>query len=116
MPVTPEGEAYRRGQQDGVTESRLDGHDLHFASINGSLATISEQLRGMTLAVQRLGDQADSSARTVIATAAALKEAEEVRRSKSEQAWSPLTKLFAVIAALAAAVGIYFAVRNGGKP
>lgn len=114
-PGGTDGAAYRRGQQDGATESRLDGHDQHFASINGSLAVISEQLRAMNLAVQRLGDQADASARTVIATAVALKEADDVRRSKSEQAWSPLTKIFAAIAAAAAMVGIYFAFKNGGK-
>lgn len=107
--------AYRRGQQDGETDARLAGHDQHFASINGSLATISEQLRAMTLAVQRLGDQAEANARTVVTTAAALKEAEAGRRSSAEQAWSPLTKIFAVIAALAAVVGIYFAFKRGGS-
>lgn len=106
--------AYRRGQQDGETDARLAGHDLHFATINGSLATISEQLRAMTLAVQRLGDQAEASARTVVTTAAALKEAEAARRSSDEQAWSPMTRIFAVVAALGAVVGIYFAFKRGG--
>lgn len=116
MPAPDDGSgaAYRRGQQDGETDARLAGHDQHFALINGNLAVISEQLRAMTLAVQRLGDQAEASARTVVSTAAALKEAEAARRASTEQAWSPLTKIFAVIAALAAVVGIYFAIKRGG--
>lgn len=98
--------AYDRGVVAGEIAARLAGHDKHFASINGSLAKIAEEMHGLRLAVQRLGDQAEANAATVLTTAKALKEAEEARRDKSDQSWSPWQKLFAGLGALAALAGI----------
>ena len=94
---------YERGQ---IAE-RLAGHDRHFAAINGSLARLAdleaERVKGihdLTLAVQRLGDQAEANAKTVITTAKALKDAEDARRSKSDQTWTPWQRLLAILAGL----------------
>lgn len=111
----PVQEAYDRGVLAGEINARLAGHDAHFAAINGSMAKMAAEMHNLTLAVQRLGDQAVSRDATVLTTAAALKDAEDARRSKTEASWSPWQKLFAVLgaaAALAAVVGLYFAFRG----
>jgi hypothetical protein len=81
-------EAFDRGAAAGEIAARLLGHDKHFEKINGSLDRVAEEMHGLKLAVQRLGDQAVSRDATVLTTAAALKDAEEARRDKTEQAWS----------------------------
>ena len=95
-----ESEAYDKGLEAGKVLQRLDGHDLHFARINGSLESVSKEMHALTLAVQRLGDQAVSRDATVITTAKALKDAEDARRDKTEQSWSPLTRLSLVLGVL----------------
>jgi len=105
-------DAYERGHLAGEIAARLAGHDKHFASINGSLADLATEMHELTLAVQRLGDQAISRDATVVTTAAALRDADEARRSKTEQSWSPVAKAFAVLAAVATAVSLYLAVVN----
>jgi hypothetical protein len=99
-------EAFDRGAAAGEISARLRSHDEHFAKINGSLDRVAEEMHGLKLAVQRLGDQAVSRDATVLTTAAALKDAEEARRDKTEQAWSPVAKAFAVIAAVATVIGL----------
>jgi hypothetical protein len=114
MPETPQ-EAYDRGTVAGEIAARLAGHDQHFAAINGHLADLAQELHSLTLAVQRLGDQADASAATVLATASALKAADEARRDKTEQSWSPFARIVAALsglAAIAAVIGVYLAFRR----
>ena len=101
---------FDRGHVAGQIEARLAGHDRHFAAINGSLGRIAEEIAQMTLALQRLGDQAVSRDATVLTTASALKDAEEARRDKSQQTWTPWTRVFAVIAALATGLSIWLAL------
>ncbi len=103
-------EDYDRGHVAGTIDARLAGHDKHFAEINGSLKDLAREMAKMVTAVQRLGDQAIARDATVVTTAAALKDAEEARRSKSENAWSPLTRISVVLGILAAIVGLYFAI------
>lgn len=105
MSESPQ-DAYDRGAAAGEIAARLAGHDKHFATINGSLAEIAKEMHALTLAVQRLGDQAVSRDATVVTTAAALKDAEEARRSKDDQSWSPVARLFAVLGALAALAAV----------
>lgn len=93
--------AYDRGRAAGEISARLDSHETRLASLNGSLAEIAKGMADMALGMQRLGDQADSSAKTAIATAAALREAEELRRIKSERAWSPVQRLSLVVGLIA---------------
>jgi hypothetical protein len=111
--VTDARESYDRGHAAGEIAARLAGHDQHFTAINGSLADFAREMHDLTLAVQRLSDQAVSRDATVIATAAALKDAEDARRDRSERSWSPLARFSLAIAAVGALVGIYFAVRGG---
>jgi hypothetical protein len=105
-------EAYERGHVAGEIAARLAGHDKHFNSINGSLERIAEKLTILAMDVQRLADQAVSDAATRISTAAALKDAEAARRDKTEQSWSPWSKVFAVIAAVVALAGLYYLIKG----
>ena len=101
-----ESEDYKRGHDAGGIAERLDSHDRHFQSINGSLADIAREMHNLTLAVQRLADQAVARDATVVTTAAALKDAEEARRDRTEQGWAPWQKALAVIAGLVAVAGL----------
>ena len=120
--MADEDTAYDRGVAAGEIAARLAGHDQHFAAINGSLGRIAAEmhgqateLHGLALLLQELGQDAKASAATVIATAKALKEAEEARRTNAEQSWSPVAKLIAVLATVATlvgtVVGLYLALR-----
>jgi hypothetical protein len=98
--VPGDGE-YERGIAAGEIAQRLRDHDLHFEALNGSLGDVARELRGLTLAVQRLGDAAESDRATVITTATALEKAAQARRDTSESHWSPAAKVIAIIGALA---------------
>jgi hypothetical protein len=104
-------DAYDRGADAGRIEARLSQYDKHFQAINGSVADTARELHALTLAVQRLGDQADASAATVLATASALKAADEARRDKTEQSWSPIQKVLAAVAGIAALVGAALGIK-----
>jgi hypothetical protein len=98
--------AYDRGVIAGEVAARLAGHDEHFAAINGALTRVAEELHGLRLAVQRLGDQAAARDATAATTAAALKDADDARRDAAERRWSPVAKVFAVLGALAAVAAV----------
>jgi hypothetical protein len=110
--MSEQGE-YDRGHLAGEIAARLAGHDQHFAAINGHLADLVIGLEQVRLAVQRLADQAVSRDATVVTTAAALKDAEDARRAKGDQSWTPIQRLIAVVSALAVltatAVGLWAA-------
>ncbi|TFD74743.1 hypothetical protein [Cryobacterium fucosi] len=80
--------------------TRVDGHDRDLLDVNKTIAIILST-------TQRLTEQADARDAKAVALAAALKEAEEQRRTKTETAWSPYTKLFAVVAIAATLWGIF---------
>lgn len=108
---------YERGVAAGGIEARLADHDRHFALINGSLVKVAENgiehvraINSLVLQVQRLADQADASARTAVATAKALKDADESRRAVSERAWTPWQRLIAVVGGLVSASVLVAAV------
>lgn len=101
-----ESDDYKRGHDAGGIAERLDSHDRHFALINGSLADMVREMHAMTLALQRLADQAVARDATVVTTAAALKDAEEARRDRTEQGWAPWQKALAVIAGLGVVAGL----------
>ena len=96
----------------GEIAAKLKEHDSHLTKINGSMERVADTLQALTLAVQRLGDQAEADRRTVITTAAALKAAEEARLATSEKHWTPWQRAFAAIGALVALVtaGVLIAV------
>jgi hypothetical protein len=89
----------------------------NFASINGSLVKVAENgveqtkaINALTMAVQRLTDEFTASQKTLVATAAALKDAEAARRDKAAQVWSPVQKVIAVIGGVAALAAIVLAI------
>jgi len=77
---------------------------------------MADELTAIRLAIQKLGDQAEARDKTVVATAVALKEAEDVRRSKTEEGWAPWTRVAAVIGGIGVLLGLilsfYLAFRH----
>jgi hypothetical protein len=104
---------YQRGHEDGSILARLDGHDQHFAHLNGSMQATADALGQVHLSLQRLADEAVARDRTVITTAAALKDAETVRREKSTTSWTPLTRIAAGVTALVGALTLALFLRYG---
>lgn len=102
--------AFDRGVTAGEIAARLTNHDVHFASINGHIGELVEGVHGMRMDIQRLADQAQASAKTLLATAEALKAANEARTEQSTRSWSPWVRVFAVIAAVATVVSIVTAI------
>lgn len=105
-------EAFDRGTVAGKIEQRLAGHDDHFRQINGSMARLADEMHQLVLAVQLLGAEAESRDKTVVITAAALKDAEQARRDKTEHAWSPLTRLSVAVGVLAGLIAVYAALKG----
>jgi hypothetical protein len=99
-------DAFDRGVTAGEIAARLANHDTHFASINGHIGDLVGEIHGMRLDVQRLVDQAEASALTVLATAKALRTADETRITSSNRSWSPWFRAFAVLSAVATVLSI----------
>lgn len=115
-PPPSEPSDFDQGVAAGRIDARLAGHDKHFADINGSIKELAGEMHQLVLAVQRLGDAANADRATAITTAAALKEAEEARRGKSETRWTPMARLITVIVAAAVVAGViiaYATLHNG---
>jgi hypothetical protein len=103
-------DAYERGAVAGGIAERLASHDRHFDAINGNLARLAEEMHGLRLAVQRLGDAAQSDRSTVVTTAAALKSADDARRDKSETAWTPMARALAVVGGVVAVASLAYLI------
>lgn len=101
-----EQQAYNRGHDAGGISERLAGHDRHFESINGQLKRLADGQEAGNLELRELRLQAKAAADTVIATAKALKEADEARRLADDQKWTPATRLYMVLGIIAAIVGL----------
>lgn len=103
---------YAQGVADGVIEQRLAGHDKHFEAINGSLTRIATEMAALTLAVQRLADQAISRDATVKTTAEALEKARVTQKDVADQRWSPWQKGLAVLGGIVALTVIYYFIKG----
>jgi hypothetical protein len=95
-------DAYDAGHLAGRIDARLADHDRHFAAINGSVARVGDELADMRVQLQRLADSADADRRTVVTTAAALKDAEDARRAVGSDRWSPWQRIAVIVGALTA--------------
>lgn len=63
----------------------------------------------LNLVTQRLGDDAQASRATALSLAKALKEADEARRDKSAEQWSPFQRVAVAISAATALAAIVLA-------
>jgi len=124
-------EAFERGVVAGKVSIRLDHHDAQLVSINSVLAKVVDVESNLTLAVQELAGEAKASRETAVALATALKDAKETAEgtaraetnkaaiterenaTKAALGWSPITKLFAILAGVLIAVNIYQALNPG---
>lgn len=107
--------ARQRGREQGAIESQLAQHAEHLERINGSTERTSQNLQRLDLAMQHMIDAFAAAADTVVATAKALEEAEQARRIKSEQVWSPVQKAIAVLMMLFAGMTVYAIFFYGRK-
>ena len=98
-------DAYDAGHTAGGIDARLAQHDTHFTQINGSIRDMAAEMAQVRMLLQRLADSADADRRTVVTTAAALKDAEEARRSTTTDRWSPWQKGIALLGAAVALAG-----------
>ena len=105
-------EAFARGVTAGEVAEQLRRHDTHFSQINGSIDRTAAALEGLRLDVQGLRDQMKADQKTVVVTAQALKDEGQARRDKSDTNWVPVARLFAVVAAIGTALGIYLTARG----
>ncbi len=108
---------FSRGRESGSTETRLEGHDDRLQAINGNIAgfvkemgTINREMGDIKMLLQSVRDTVKAGAEAAINTAAALEKADAARRKKDEEAWTPITKFFAIIAAVSSVIAIYFAI------
>jgi hypothetical protein len=95
---------FELGKVQGVTDATLSQHAAHLTKINGSMDRVADRLDGIATGLQRLVDSVAADRVTVIATAAALKDAEQARRDKVDTSWSPKAKFISVILAIAVVV------------
>lgn len=105
--------AFARGVTAGEIAEQLKRHENHLSKINGStektalaIEAFNRTQQKMELQLQRLADQAEADSKTRVATAAALKDADEARRTTADRAWSPVARAIALIGALAAVASI----------
>jgi len=68
---------------------------------------VEERVTTQEATVLRLDLDANARDKTAIALALALKEAEETRRNKSEQTWSPFAKTITAILVVVALASLY---------
>ena len=68
------------------------------------------EISALQMFTQRLADEATASHETALSLAKALKDADEARRSQSEQTWTPFQRIITVMVALAAVAGFVIAL------
>lgn len=112
-----EPSSYARGVREGEVSQELANHAEHLEKINGSVAEaatqlglVSKQLTDIGLAIARIDQAMTADKETVIKTAAALKDASDVASLQNEARWTPLTRVFAGVAAAGGVVGAIYGV------
>jgi hypothetical protein len=96
--------------EHGKIDQRLAGHDKHLSQINGSLEKVADNLAKLNLGIQQLIDSAAADRATVVTTAKALKDADDVRRDRGDARWTPVQRLAAILGGMAAAVGVLYEI------
>ena len=119
--------AYERGRKAGQVDSSLDQHEERLDKLNGSMGRLAEgyervrnEIAAVNMGLQRLADEAAAAARTVLATATALKDerlatAEALKASteRSSRRWTPAAQIGTLLGALAAIIGAVVYVYPG---
>lgn len=87
------------------------------------VSTHDEAIHSLNLAAQRLDGEAVSREKTVLATAIALKDAKDAQdaalrseNAKSDQSWTPMTRLFAGVSAVSTLSMVAVAAYAAFKP
>jgi len=99
-----------RAEPVPVQLTRMEGVlNLIAYRINELAATVSkhdDEINKLKLSTQRLDDDAKAGRETAIALAEALKEADEARRARSGETWTPFQRAFVAISALTAIAAV----------
>ena len=99
------------GEPTPVQLTRMEGVlNLVAERVSNTIKTVeqhSEDIGILKSTTQRLSEQAEGAKATAVALALALKEADETRRTKTETAWSPFTKLAVVVGGLGVLWGVF---------
>ena len=85
------------------TDRRVDAHDHDISKLNTHVG----DLQSLT---QTLKEGADADKKTAVALALALKEADETRRTKSEQTWTPFQRGIVLISGIGGGISIIAAI------
>lgn len=118
---------YDRGRKAGVTDATLKQHEQRLDVINGSIVDTKNAVEAQrksielqTLTLQKLSDKVEAGAQAALMLAAALKEADEARRTAdvtsaqpAQRRQSTIMVVVAVVGMLVGLVGMYVLVRGG---
>jgi hypothetical protein len=74
--------------------------------ISATVKEHGEEISALKMFTQRLSDDAKASRETALSLAKALKEADEARRDKSEQTWTPFQRTITALSALTAVTAV----------
>jgi hypothetical protein len=104
--LTADGSEFQRGRDAGTVAEKLAQHDRHFTAINGSIERLGNEMHQMNLTMQAIRDEARSRDSTTLATAEALKDADDAQRDIAARKWANFQKVFAAAAGLASVITV----------
>lgn len=110
MPDAVEPTSPRPAEPIPVTLTRMEGV-LNLIAFQVSdhgkrLDRAETNIDALNLVTQRLGDDAKASQATALSLASALKAADEARRDRSADAWTPFQRAIVVLSAATAVISI----------
>lgn len=105
-PRTAEAVPVTLARMEGV----LNNIKEHVTDHGVRLDRAEQNINSLNLVTQRLGDDAQASRETALSLAKALRDADEARRDKSTDAWSPFQRAVVVLSALTALAAVIIAI------
>jgi hypothetical protein len=105
--MTPPNEGESTGVQLARMEGKIDVTNAHVSGLlqrvdghAGELTAVKSDIQGLKAKTQTLAESQIAEATKAIALAAALKEADEARRTKTETTWTPFNRALVVLGSL----------------
>jgi len=119
MPTPDEQQAYERGKVAGELAAKVAEKGQHLDKINGSMEKVATALANLVIGVKGIEQQMAADKETRVATAQALKDAEDARRhleddrrTEDDQKWSPLARVVLLVSALSGLAGLIYLIAN----
>ena len=111
MP-TDEQDAYDRGKVAGELARKVAEQGEHLDRINGSMERVADRLAALVQGVKAVEQQMAADKETRVATAQALKDAEDARRRADETRWSPLARVSLLVGVAVGVVTLVVLLAN----